>query len=144
MIRSIHTLLIVGTLALLFSCSSSKHCGDRSKYILGSAKFSKSIKGTYCVDKILFDQKSKKARIRGYVIDRTSGDFLAAEIIFDDKKKLGQFANENGFFESEVEPGMYKIQVQHVGFTTLMTRQVKLVPNTITEIYFYLGMNVVR
>lgn len=144
MVALLNRFLLLVALVILFSCKSSNDCADRSKYIHGSVKFGKLIKGKYCVAKVLLDQKNGKAKIMGYVIDRISGDFLSAEVIFDEEIKLGKIANEKGFFECEVEPGKYKIQVQHVGFTTLFTKEIEIRPNTMTEMYFYLGTSIIR
>ena len=68
--------------------------------------------------------------IQGFVYDQTTGEKLSFVNIVIKETNLGTITNENGYFHiKELKPGIYDIQVSHIGYKVLTLNNISIKKN---------------
>ncbi|MEI8280336.1 MAG: carboxypeptidase-like regulatory domain-containing protein [Bacteroidota bacterium] len=104
----------------------------------GHELYKKKIHGYYEVNSSSATN-SGKSIIIGYVKAKETNEAIENCAVSVKGMKIGTFTDKSGFFQLDLDKGVYSFIAQHVGNTTIETPKVFINDSTKTEIIFYLG-----
>ena len=84
------------------------------------------------------DPSKDEASVKGVVFDRKTGEPISQVNILINSTK-GSTTDSEGKFNIELTEGKHKIKADMVGYTTLVTRKIRLRRGEEVEIEIYLG-----
>lgn len=77
---------------------------------------------------------AQTATLKGYVLDANNNEPIIFANVFVVGTSVGTNSDENGYYEINIEPGIYTIEVSYLGYESKLLQETQLVTNRPTTI----------
>ncbi|WP_341292736.1 carboxypeptidase-like regulatory domain-containing protein [Catalinimonas locisalis] len=104
-----------------------------------------SIKGeSKVISRLINNELEDTATIEGYIYSRLDSTFLkGANILVDERNKIGTTSDESGHFSIKIKPGVYDLKVDYIGHQGEKLERINIKDQDHILVLFELGTSVI-